>query len=340
MTIRRKLWIGRVAAGMCAAMLLAQGTTSSQGTTSAQGTTPSQGTNNSQGTTAAQEQGVALTVTVTATGRDQATPPKISLNEVVVKQDGRNRRVLNWEPAQGANAKLDLVVRVDDSLSARVASQWSELQSFIRTLPSDARVAVAYANFGAARFQQEFTTDRDLAAKAFQIPAGMSGTSNGIYDSVADLIKKWPETHNRRAIILISSGIDLTDGVFETQPAINGPLQKAIDQAQKSGVMVYSLFASGNGRLENNSFLISNGQGCLGRLAAETGGDSFFLGLDTPVSFRPFLQDIAKLSGQQYVLTFLAIPGAKAGYAHLRVTVENNGVELLAPDRVYVPGVR
>jgi VWFA-related protein len=292
-----------------------------------------------QGAPPTKEEGVALTVMVTATGRDQAAPPKVSSNEVIVRQDGKGRKVLAWEPVQ-ANTRLDLVVLVDDSLSARVAGQWSDLHNYLRTLTGDARVAVAKADFGAAHFVQEFTTDRELAAKAFQIPTGAGGASNGIYDAVADLIKKWPETHNRRVILLISSGIDLTDGVFDTQPAINGPLQKAIDQAQRAGVVVYSLYASGSGRLENNSFLISNGQGCLGRLAAETGGDSFFLGLDTPVSFQPFLQDIGRLLGQQYLLTFLAAPGAKAGYAHLRVTVENNAVELLAQDRVYVPGVR
>lgn len=287
-----------------------------------------------------QEEGVALTVTVTATGRDQAVPPKISSNEVVVSQDGRGRKVLAWEAVQPGNSRLELAVLVDDSLSTRVAGQWSDLQNYLRTLPVDVRVSVAYANYGAAHIQQDFTTDHELAAKAFQIPKGSGGTSNGIYDAVADLIKKWPETHDRREILLISSGIDLTNGIFDTQPAINGPLQKAIDQAQRSSVVVYSLYASGSGRLENNSFLISNGQGCLGRLAAETGGDSFFLGLDTPVSFQPFLQDIGRLLGQQYLLTFLAVPGSKAGYAHLRVTVENNAVELLAPDRVYVPGVR
>jgi VWFA-related protein len=286
------------------------------------------------------EEGVAIIVTVTATGRDQAVPPKISSNEVVVSQDGKSRKLLAWEPVQPGNSRLELAVLVDDSLSTRVAGQWSDLQNYLRTLPRDVRVAVAYANFGAAHIQQDFTTDHELAAKAFQIPKGAGGTSNGIYDSVADLIKKWPETRDRRVILLISSGIDLTNGIFDTQPAINGPLQKTIDQAQRSGVVVYSLYASGSGRLENNSFLISNGQGCLGRLAAETGGDSFFLGLDTPVSFQPFLQDIGRLLGQQYLLTFLATPGAKAGYAHLRVTVENNSVELLAADRVYVPGVR
>jgi VWFA-related protein len=316
MGFRSKLWVAGAVAGFCAAVTIAQ-------------TPPPP-----------QEEGVALTVTVTATGRDQIAPPKISPNEVVVRQDGKVRKVLAWEPVQAGSARLDLAVLIDDSLSTRVAGQWNELQAYLRTLPGDARVAVAYANFGAAHFQQEFTTDRELAAKAFQIPRAITGTSNGIYDSVADLAKKWPETHNRRVILLISSGIDLTDGIFDTQPANNGPLQKAIDQAQRSSVVVYSLYASGSGRLENNSFLISNGQGCLGRIAAETGGDSFFLGLDTPVSFQPFLQDIGRLLAQQYLLTFLAAPGTKAGYARLRVTVENNAVELLAQDRIYVPVVR
>jgi hypothetical protein len=59
--------------------------------------------------------------------------------------------------------------------------------------------------------------------------------------------------------------------------------------------------------------------------------------LQTPVSFEPFLEELQKTLAQQYLLTFRAAPGEKAGYQRVRITTEVPGVELMAPTRVWVP---
>jgi hypothetical protein len=82
---------------------------------------------------------------------------------------------------------------------------------------------------------------------------------------------------------------------------------------------------------------LSKGQSSPARLAFETGGYAFFLGSETPVSFAPYLQPVAKNLGQQYLLTFRTHPGKGAGFQRLRVTTELPRVELVAPTSVYVP---
>src|SRR5579862_9048001 len=104
------------------------------------------------------QQGAPVTVTVTVTGKDQ-TPPQIPANEILVRQDGKARPVISWTPAKGDHAGLDLAIVVDDSITPRVADRWSELQSFVRSLPVETRVAIVYANYGGTRFEQSFTTD-------------------------------------------------------------------------------------------------------------------------------------------------------------------------------------
>jgi hypothetical protein len=200
-------------------------------------------------------------------------------------------------PVQNGRAGLDLIVLVDESLSQRVDVQLKEIGDFLQTLPADARVAVAYANYGGVRYTQEFTTDHENAAKAFHMPSAFPGTANGLYDSLTDLIKKWPATQNRRVILLISDGIDVTDGRLDANPDTNTVLQRAIHQAEQSGVTVDSIFASGSGRDVEDRQLVLNGQGCLLQLASKTGGNAFFEGMETPLSFRPFLKDIAKSLG-------------------------------------------
>jgi hypothetical protein len=283
-------------------------------------------------------EGIPVTVTVTATGKDQSAPAAVPINAVVVKQDGKMAKVLSWEPVSASKPGLELAVLIDDSVTQRATVQLKEIGDFLRTLPPDARVAVAYASYGSAKFEQEFTTDHEKAAKGIRIPNAFPGTANGAYDSFADLIKRWPASQSRKEVIFVSDGIDISNGVYDTLPGQSMVLQRAIDAAERAGVVVYTVFASGSGRAVQNQFLLNNGQGSLARLASETGGDAFFQGTLTPVSFKPFLEDIGKLLSQQYLLTFLATPGEKERYARLHISVEAGDVELIAPDHVYVPG--
>jgi VWFA-related protein len=287
---------------------------------------------------AAMAQGVPVTVTVTATGKDQSTPAAVPANAVVVKQDGKVSKIVSWEPASGGKAGLDVAVLIDDSVSQRATVQLKDIGDFLRTLSPEARVAVAYAGYGGVKFEQEFTTDHEKAAKGIRIPNAFPGTANGVYDSFGELVKKWPASQNRKVVIFVSDGIDVSNGVDDSTPGQSMVLQRAIDGAERAGVVVYTIFASGAGRAVQNSFLVNNGQGSLARLASETGGDAFFQGTQTAISFKAFLDDIGKMLGQQYLLTFLATPAEKGRYARLQVSVEAGDVELIAPDHVYVAG--
>ncbi|MHB8486331.1 MAG: vWA domain-containing protein [Candidatus Acidiferrales bacterium] len=276
-------------------------------------------------------------MTVTAAGRSGAKPPALERIDVSVHQDNRPRPVVNLIPANSPKASLDFVILVDDSLNTALGTQFSDIKNFIRSLPEGSRVAVAYAANGTATMQQDFTTDRAAAEKAIRLPNGQFQGSSGIYFAVDDLIKKWPEGAARREVLLISDGIDLSYGVDATSPGLNSPLEQAISAAQRNNITIYSLFASGAGIVARNGFLILNGQGCLGKLTLDTGGDSFFLGFQTPVAFRPFLQQLTELLGQQYLLTFRAALPQKAGFHDLKVSTEMSGVELMAPSRIYLP---
>lgn len=291
----------------------------------------------SQSQPAAERSPDQVRVTITVLGRDHQPPPPVPKEAVVVRQEGDVRPVLAWVPAQGKDAGLDLAVVVDDSLNSSVALQLSDVGSFLRALPPTARVAVAYTTNGVADLEQDFTADHERAARALRLPRGSASSFSGTYEALVDLRKRWTPNGNRRVVLLVSSGIDLLRGTLESQPGLNRDLQAAIEDYQRNGIVVYTLYGAGAGRIGRNFFLVNNGQSCLARLAAETGGDSYFLGFQTPVSFKPFLDDLAKLLGQQYLLTFQAKLGKSAGFARLKVTVEESGAVIAAPDRVWVP---
>jgi len=295
---------------------------------------------------AAQAQGPLVTVTVTAVGHKGADPATVLKEDVLVRQREERRPVVEWVPAyakasaggpaESEQAPLDLVILIDDSLDTGVGTNLDDLKKFIRSLPAGTRVAVAYAQNSSANLRQNLSDDKEAAA-ALRLPLGQRDSFQSPYLAVVDLLGRLPETKGRRAVLLVSDGIDLLRGVSGSSPASNTELQRAIERAQRQNVQVYTLYAGGSGRIRRNFFLVSNGQGALARLALETGGEAYFQGFGTPVSFQPFLEDLSQTLAQQYLLTFRAQPAEKAGFQRVRITTEVPGVELVAPTRVWVP---
>lgn len=287
---------------------------------------------------AADDTGVPVTVIVTATARGDRTPPAIPQNEVVVKQQDSHRQVVSWQPYEPNGGDLEVMVLIDDSLARRASTDLNDLRGFVTSLPQSARVEVSYADYGMAKVEQPFTEDHAKAAEAFRIPSAIPGTSNGFFDSVRSAIKHWPEDSARHVLVVVSSGIDLTNGVVDTEPGLNPQLQDAINEAQRKGVVVFAVYASPDTRLlRRDDFLTLNGAGSLGRLADETGGQSFWQGTHTPVSMSPYLGQIRQELGQQYKLTFLADASAGKGNSKLHVSSEQSGVTLRAPQYVRLP---
>ena len=288
--------------------------------------------------TAAKADGALVQVVLTATAKHDQTPERLKQGDVLIYKGHDRLPVVDLRPAQGAQAGLDLVILMDDALDSAINTSLGDLRDFIRSLPSTTRVAIAYTRNGSASIDKNFTSDHDQAAKALRMPLGSYGAFTSPYVSVIDLIKRLPETGNRREILLVSDGIDRFRGSFGTY---SPDLQPAIELAQRNGIVIYTIYARGLGRTNRNSFIIMNAQGGLTQLAQSTGGEAFFEGINsTPISLRPYLEELSKMLGQQYLLAFRAEPVKKDSYEHFKFTTEVPNVELIAPNDVFIPGTR
>jgi hypothetical protein len=78
----------------------------------------------------------------------------------------------------------------------------------------------------------------------------------------------------------------------------------------------------------------------IAKLSDITGGESFFLGLQSPVGFKPYLDDLQKVLDNRYWLSFSAKPGTKPGLQYVTLSTEVAGVEFSAPDAVWVPAAK
>ncbi|HEX8068593.1 MAG TPA: hypothetical protein VF546_01490 [Pyrinomonadaceae bacterium] len=182
--------------------------------------------------------------------------------------------------AARVNEPLNLAVLVQDDLVARVGSELKITSDFIRTLPAGSRVMVGYLTAGSLQVRQPFTDDLALAAKGLRVPrASESAAPYNPYVEVVEALKKFDAAQsNRNAILLVSDGLDVSRG-FDASSSVNSvDLQRAIREAQKRNVAVYTFYAPSVGLTSHNYVAINYGQGALNRLAKETGGRAFFQG--------------------------------------------------------------
>ena len=277
---------------------------------------------------------VPVHMVVTAEARHGTDVPVIKREDVTVNQGRERVQVTDWVPLEGEHAALQLFVLVDDASGATLGAQLENLRRFILSQPPSTASGVGYMRDGTVDIVQNLTGDHALAAKALRLPRGTAGALASPYLSIGDLIKRWPESPVRREILMVSDGIDRFGGVGPANPYVD----TAIEQAQRAGVIIYAIYATGIGHFGHTYWRFFWGQNYLSKVTTETGGEAYFLGYDTPVSFSPYLDDLTRRLTHQYLLTFLAKPGKKPGLQPVKIRTEVPNAELVAADMVYVPG--
>jgi hypothetical protein len=278
--------------------------------------------------------GVPVHMVVTVEARKGEEIPIINREDVMV-HEGRDRDpVTEWMPATGEHAALQLFILLDDGANATLGTQLDDLRKFIDAQPDTTIIGVAYMRNGIAQIVQNPTSDHALAAKALRLPLGLRGVNGSPYFSLSDLVKRWPATTARRAVIMATDGIDLYYGTEDLQDPY---VDEAIDNALRARITVSAIYTPGVGHYGHSYWQTYWGQTYLSKLADETGGEAYYIGFTgPPVSFTPFLDDVGKRLNHQYLLTFLAKPPKKAGWQRVRLMTEVPNADLVAPRRVWV----
>ena len=275
---------------------------------------------------------VHVVVTVEAhQGRDI---PVINREDVMVREGGERDQVIDWVPAQGEHAALELMILLDDGSNTTLGTQLDDLRNFISSQPGTTTVGVAYMRDGIADVVQNLTNDHSLAAKALRLPLRTRGVNGSPYLALTDLVKRWPTTAARRAVVMATDGVDRLYGTGDLQDPY---LDEAIDNALRAGIAVSAIYTPSVGHFGHSYWQTYWGQSYLSRLADETGGEAYYIGFTgPPVSFTPFLEDVEKRLAQQYLLTFLAQSPKKAGWQRIRLMTEVPNADLVGPGKVWL----
>jgi hypothetical protein len=293
--------------------------------------------------------------------RDDSEVPILRPENVKVQQGKTSLKVDHLIPARGDSAALQLFILIDDTCDTGIGNSLNDLRDFINAQPATTVVGVAYMSNASIQIVQNFTNDHAAVAKAIRLPRGSVSSMDSPYLSLMSLIKGWPEQKVRREVLMVSDGIDRLRGNTMERAAITpgygrgtrGPAptasmstgmatispdaDTASTTAQRYGVIVHGIYATGVGRAGRNAWEAQLGQGGVGKIADETGGEYFSLGTQNLVSFKPYLDRLQKVLDNQYYLVFGAVPRNKAGLQRVKISTETAGFEIAAADNVWVP---
>ncbi len=280
---------------------------------------------------------VPVHMVVTVKARHGGQVPVVAANDVKVYQRDKQDAVASWLPLQGDRAGLQLFILIDETSRDSVSLQFKTIEKFIDEQPATTAIGIGYMRNGMVATAQELTQDHALAEKALRLPLGPSVGYTSPYLSLSDLMKKWPETKDRREILMITSGIDALGGGFSNDPYNNPYLQAAADQAQRGGFIVYSIYTPGAGIVRfSRGFRTAFQQAGLDLLSQKTGGETYYLGFGSPVDFTPYLDDVSYCLKHQYELVFLAKGAKKPTLEPVKIKTEMPNMGLITAEDGYV----
>ena len=266
--------------------------------------------------------------------KDKQPEEFVQAGDISVKEDSDDQVILSIRSV--SNTPLTFAVLIQDDLSSGFNLELKSLGNFIRRLPAGSRVMVAYLRAGSLQIRQKFTDDLEKAANSLRIVSGSSSTApNSPFDSVVDALERFDALPGgRRAILLVSDGLDTSGGFASSSPSQNIELDQAILKAQRKSVAVYSIYSTTSLTENTSSTLSLDAQGSLNKLSDETGGRAFFQGSGSPVSFDPFYKDLDLALNRQFALTYLSTH-PKKGYHKVQVLSTNPDVKINHPKGYY-----
>jgi VWFA-related protein len=275
------------------------------------------------------QRGAPKPVTVPVTIKVKKPEVEIRVVDLMVREDGEVQSLLSIR--RPSDSPITLAVLLQDDLVSSIGTEAKGIAEFVRQLPTGSRVMIGYIRSGSLEIRRKFTPDLDKAAAAVRPPMGVASLSpyNPFVEIIEGLRRFDSQAQGRRAMIVVSDGLDLSRGIDSSAPGQSVDLDRAIAEAQRRGVAIYSIYAPA-AAMSGNQLVAANGQGCLQKLSDDTGGRAFFQGTGAPVSFVPFIKEISESLERQIALTYRSTHPNK-GYHRLEVKPLERDVEVRHP---------
>ena len=175
-----------------------------------------------------------------------------------ILEDGVRQQIRKVEPAGDSPVRVVTLIDCSTSMAAQIAQARQAALGFLRNLlrPQDQAAVIAFNR--APHILVPLTGDLDRLEEGLQDVLVEGGTA--LYDSLAVALLYLTEAKGQRAVLLLSDGADRSSRLG---------FEQILEVARQQGIAVYAIGLGNPDGQEREK---------LTRLAAETGGRSFFAG--------------------------------------------------------------
>ena len=275
-------------------------------------------------------------VTILPSAKNGTVSP-VPAQSLKLKVNGKESTITSFTPLQEANSPVELVLLLDSGSRTSLGTQFSDLETFVKEMPPNTRMAIAYMVNGRASFASQLSSNGADVLKGLHLSSGFPGSNASPYFCLSDLAKSWPSRDRtaRREVLMITDGVDNYDRRYDPDDPY---VEAAVNDSVKAGLVVYSIYWKDQGRANNTWYETNAGQNLLLMVTEATGGNSYWEGVGNPVSLQPFLQDLRRRLNNQYELSFTAPSNGKPEVESLKVDLKVPSAKVAAPQKVLVTG--
>jgi hypothetical protein len=260
---------------------------------------------------------------------------QVPAQNLKVKVDGKESKVLNFTSMQESNSPIELVLLLDSGARASLGTQFNDIQKFVGEMPPNTRMAIAYMTNGRAQLASQLSSNAADVLKGLHLSTGFPGSNASPYFCLSDLAKNWP-SHDRtarREVLMITDGVDNYERRFDPDDPY---VQTAISDSVRAGLVVYSIYWRNMGRFNAGWYETNAGQNLLLQITQATGGNSYWEGIGNPVSLEPYFNDLRRRLDHQYELSFTAPSNGKPQVESMKLSLNVPSAKVNAPQKVFV----
>lgn len=277
----------------------------------------------------------AITVTVDTAVLDNKGHfiPNIPKQNFRILEDGVPQQITSFSLGE-APMTVCMLIEFSNRYQSFYSHAWFQTLTasygFVQTLRPEDYVAIIAYDLN-TEILSDFTTDRQQTAEALARLRIAGFSESNMFDALVDTAKRMQDIEGRKAIVLISSGIDTLSKLTydKTRRALQdagvpvytiGLMQSIREMADAAGYM---------GAIERMDFLQADNE--LRTFANETGGMSYFPRFDA--EFPAIFQSMAQALRTNYVLTYNPSNQARDGKVR-RIKVQLINPETNEPIRI------
>ncbi|HEY6341883.1 MAG TPA: hypothetical protein VIY49_10360 [Bryobacteraceae bacterium] len=271
-----------------------------------------------------------MQITVSAGHFYTEQAPVLTRDDLTITEGFEEVPIVSVTPLHGA---IEIFLLIDHCSSCEPGTKFNELRRFIVAQPPETSFGVAYIRGGRLEQALNPTQDREAVVKAINTPEGSKPANP--FTALAELIRQWPPSTSRRAVLMISNGLDPAGEIDKA----NSPAEDAIDEAIRAGVSVFAMYHPSADYATADWSKVYAGQVELAHVAAETGGEAYFLGFGPLPTIAPFLDDVADHLANQYVLAFVPRATSPGSFENIDVMSTNLKFDLTAPAKIWIAPV-